>query len=453
MERPDRIASSDAVPVARLAWLAGCLTTAAQPARLAVGFVVALLLWAPGLAWDAAVGPTIDPPGLLAEPWEDLERAEAQATMRRISAQLLPDVTFEGAQIPADQLAAALAARADDLADDPAAAERMRAAARRVRALVPLGSFQALTGAEAEAWAAVIDGARSLDPRPVVAGLGAAFIDVPRACIARDTAFASVFGAWTLLVAAIGFGAFARMEAVHAAGRGMLEAGGALRFAAERWQALAMSWVGPVAVGVTVAIPVVAFGALFRTDIGGWIGAVLYVVPMALGAIAGLAFMLAVLGAPFGPAAVSADGLGGLEGSQRGAIYFLARPFSWLMVMAAAAGIVAIGLAILRTVGWALTLVPAVAVDLGSGGASPTVSLASDPGRWWIPLDGREALVWGWVTVFSMLLSGACLSLVAGALTRAYLLLRESCDGQPTDAVWPYEIPADVTDTLPPAAT
>ncbi|MFM9146000.1 MAG: hypothetical protein ACKORL_11780 [Phycisphaerales bacterium] len=131
MERPDRIASSDAVPVARLAWLAGCLTTAAQPARLAVGFVVALLLWAPGLAWDAAVGPTIDPPGLLAEPWEDLERAEAQATMRRISAQLLPDVTFEGAQIPADQLAAALAARADDLADDPAAAERMRTAARR----------------------------------------------------------------------------------------------------------------------------------------------------------------------------------------------------------------------------------------------------------------------------------------------------------------------------------
>jgi hypothetical protein len=81
------------------------------------------------------------------------------------------------------------------------------------------------------------------------------------------------------------------------------------------------------------------------------------------------------------------------------------------------------------------------------------VSIASDPGRWWIPLDGREALVWGWVTVFSMLVSGACLSLVAGALTRAYLLLRESCDGQPTDAVWPYEIPADVTDTLPPAAT
>jgi hypothetical protein len=450
VERPDRIASSDAVPVARLAWLAGCLTTAAQPARLAVGFVVALLLWGPGLAWDAAVGPSIDPPGLLAEPWGDLERAEAQAAMRRISAQLLPDVTFEGAQIPADELAAALAARADDVADDPAAAERMRAAARRVRALVPLGSFQALTGAEAEAWAAVIDGARSLDPRPVVAGLRAAFIDVPLACIGRDTAFAAVFGAWSLLVAAIGFGAFARMEAVHSAGRGMLEAGGALRFAAERWQALAMSWAGPVAIGVAVSIPVVAFGALFRTGAGGWIGAVLYVIPLALGALAGLAFILAVLGAPFGPAAVAADGLGGLEGSQRGAIYFLARPLSWLMVMAA--GIVAIGLAILRAVGWALTAVPAIAVDLGSGGASPVVALGAEPARWWIPLDGREALVWGWVTVFSMLLAGACLSLVAGALTRSYLLLRESCDGQPTDAVWPYEIPADVTDTLPPAA-
>jgi hypothetical protein len=108
VKSPDRIASSDAVPASRLAWIAGALNTAAQPSRLAVGFVVALLLWAPGLAWDAAVGPTIDPPGLLAEPWDDIERADAERTMRRLAAQLVPEVNYEGPRVPAAELAATI---------------------------------------------------------------------------------------------------------------------------------------------------------------------------------------------------------------------------------------------------------------------------------------------------------------------------------------------------------
>ena len=67
MKSPDRIAASDAVPASRLAWIAGALNTAAQPSRLAVGFVVALIslaalrnfgpvLFYVGLAIFAAVG-------------------------------------------------------------------------------------------------------------------------------------------------------------------------------------------------------------------------------------------------------------------------------------------------------------------------------------------------------------------------------------------------------------
>ena len=46
----------------------------------------------------------------------------------------------------------------------------------------------------------------------------------------------------------------------------------------------------------------------------------------------------------------------------------------------------------------------------------------------------------------AFLVAGAALSLVVGALARGYLALRESCDGQPVDASWPYEVPMDVTD-------
>jgi hypothetical protein len=41
--------------------------------------------------------------------------------------------------------------------------------------------------------------------------------------------------------------------------------------------------------------------------------------------------------------------------------------------------------------------------------------------------------------------------LLVGTFTRGYLLLREACDGQPTDAVWPFETPLDVSE-VPAAA-
>ena len=138
-----RRSAAETVPVARLAWIAGALATAAQPGRVAIGFLAAVLLWVPGLAWDRAAGPTVDPPGLLAEPWDDVERDEAQRTLRRMAAINVPEIDFEGAILPAEDLAAVLEARADELGLDPQA-ERVRAAARRAATLAPLGAFNML---------------------------------------------------------------------------------------------------------------------------------------------------------------------------------------------------------------------------------------------------------------------------------------------------------------------
>jgi hypothetical protein len=451
VDRSARIAASDVVPFARFAWLAGCLGTAVQPARLAVGLLAALLLWLPGIAWDRAVGPRIDPPGLLAEPWDDLERDDAQRTLRRLAVQHVPEMDFEGATIPAEDLAAALAARADSLGRDPEA-ERVRMAARRAAGLVPLGSFQALSAAEAEAASAIVDGALAVDVRPVAAGFRAAVIDIPVACLDRDPVFAVAFGAWAVLALLVTGGAFARMEGSQVAGRGVLSARDALTFAADRWTALVLAWVGPVGIAAAVGVLCYAWGFLFRSDAGSWIGAALYALPLVVGAIAGLALVIACIGAPLAPAAIACDGLDALDASQRGAVYFLARPLLWVLTLLAMMGVVAIGLVILRVFGWALTAYPAALVDLGAGGAAPVHSVPLSPARWAIPLEPRSALVWSWVLLVGVVLTGASISLVAGALTRSYLLLREACDGQPVDSTWPFEVPLDATDVAPSAS-
>ena len=447
VERSAPIASSDAVPAARLAWIAGAIGSATQPSRLAIGFLLAVLLWGPGLAWDAAVGPSIDPPGLLRERWDDLDHDESQRVLRRLAVQHVPEASFEGARLPAAELAAALERRADELGSDPQA-ERVHAAARTAAMYAPLGSFQALADAEAEACGVVVDGTLGLDVRAVASGFRTAVVDVPLACFARDTVFACAFGAWSLLLLAVGVGAIARMEAVQLAGRPLLTARAALTFAADRWTGMAIAWVGPVVIASVIGCACYAFGFLFRTGVGGWLGAALYVVPLAVGGIAGLALFVAALGAPTAPAAVACDGLDGLDASQRGAIYFLARPVLWIVTMLATLAVIALGLAILRIVGWAITAFPAALVDLGSGGAAPVHALTVVPGRWAVPIDGRSALVWAWVLVVGLALGGAAFSLVAGALARAYLLLREACDGQPVTSTWPFELPIDVSDPV-----
>jgi hypothetical protein len=440
-----RRSAAETVPVARLAWIAGALATAAQPGRVAIGFLAAVLLWVPGLAWDRAAGPTVDPPGLLAEPWDDVERDEAQRTLRRMAAINVPEIDFEGAILPAEDLAAVLEARADELGLDPQA-ERVRAAARRAATLAPLGAFRALAVAESDAVSAVVDGVLALDVRPVAAGFRAAAIDVPVAAFRREPLFACAFGAWAVLVLVVAAGAVARMEVVQVAGRGTLGARQALEFAAGRWSALVLSWLAPLAIAGALGAGCWAWGLLFRTSAGGWVGSVLYLVPLAVGGVAGLALVIAALGAPTSPAAVACDGLEAMEASQRGAIYFLARPVLWVASMLGALLTIAVGLVVLRVFGWALSAFPAMMVDLGAAGAAPVHSIPVSPGRWSIPLDARSALVWWSVMPVAFAVAGATLSLVVGALTRAYLAMRECCDGQPVDASWPYEVPIDVTD-------
>ncbi len=453
VDRSAQLAASDAVPFSRLAWIAGALGTAAQPHRLVVGFLLALLLWVPGLAWDASVGATIDPPGLLAEPWDDIEQDDAQRTLRRLAVQHVPDRNFEGARIPAAELAAALALRAAELVSDGSdqQAERVAAAARRAASLAPLGNFQALAAAQADACAAVIDGALALDVRPIAAGFRATVIDVPAACASRSTIFACVFGAWAMLVLAVGAGALARMEAVQISGRGLLRPGAAVAYAVERWTTFLLSWLAPVAIAAVVGITCVAWGFLFRSNVGGWIGAALYIVPLFVGAIAGIALLIAALGAFHAPSAIACDGLSALDASQRGAIYFLARPMLWTVVLGTTLAVVTVGFAILRIIGWAITAFPAAMVDIGANGAAPVHALAISPQHWAIPLDGRALFIWAWVLLIAIAVAGAAISLLVGTLTRGYLLLREACDGQPTDAVWPFETPLDVSE-VPPAA-
>ncbi|MBL9140320.1 MAG: hypothetical protein JNK53_00515, partial [Phycisphaerae bacterium] len=199
----------------------------------------------------------------------------------------------------------------------------------------------------------------------------------------------------------------------------------------------------------------VAWGLLFRGEWTGWLGGALYVVPLGIGAVAGLVLLVGALGAPFAPSAVACDGLDALDASQRGAIYAIGRPGLWAVVCVAIAFLSAAGLAALRIIGWMMTSFTAGAVSLGldswsdGGGAIALDSLRVTPDDAPAAWSGPGVAVSWWVALVSVAIAGAFLSLLGGLLTRGYLALRHRCDGQARTDVWPFDLPADVSDQPP----
>ncbi len=434
-----------------LAWVGGAFSSAFQPSRLVAGFVVALLLWLPGLGWDALVGRHVDPTGFTGVPYDDAEQAAVQATLRRLAAEYVPDQPFEEARVPADALAALLHARAAT-APDAGARDALLVAAARVGSLVPLGSFEALLRGEALAAGLVVDGVLGGSLADMVAGLRMIVWDVPWAAWQRDPVFAVVYGLWAALCLAVGAGAIARMEAAQVAQRGCPGAAEGWRFAAGRWSDLVLAWLAPVAIAVVLALLCMAWGVLFRNEWTGWLGGVLYIVPLTVGAVAGLVLVVGALGALFAPCAVASDGLDALDASQRGAIYAIGRPGLWVAVVAVCAGVAAFGLVVLRIIGAIVTGLTAAAVSAGAdpgsvrGGAVLLDALRASPDGQSAAWSGPGVAVAWWVALVSVMVAGAFLSLVWGLLTRGYLALRLRCDGQPREDIWPFELATDVAD-------
>lgn len=422
-----------------------------QPARLIAGFLLALAIWLPGLVWDARVGANIDATGLLAEPYDDAEQAEVQAALRRLARDYAPDAVFESARVPAKELAAILEASAR-AAPDTASRDMLLVAAAHAGSLAPMGTFQALIQAESRAAGMVIDGVLSVAPADVVLGVRLAFWDTPRAVWERDRVFAVVFGLWCALTLAVGAGALARMEASQLSGRGTMSASQAFGFAAGRWTDLVLAWLAPLAIAGGLGSLCVAWGLLFRNDWSEWFGGALYVFPLLVGTIAGLTLVLWGLGLPFAPAAVACDGLDAMDAAQRGAAYAIARPGTWVLCSAVVILVAGAGLAVARIVAWVITGFTASTVGLGAGwGRADGAGVVLDRVR---VAPDSAVVVWGgpgvavswWVSVASVIVLGAFLSLLAGLLTRAYLVLRERCDGQGIFEIWPFERPSDVSD-------
>jgi hypothetical protein len=436
----------------RFGWIGGALMPALQPARLVAGFVVALAIWLPGLGWDALVGPTIDPTGILAEPFGDAEQASVQATLRRLAGDYAPDAVFEGARVPARELASVLEASAHR-APDRQSEEILRMAAAHAASMAPLGTFEAVLLAQSRAASTLMDGITGASPSDLMIGLRLAVWEIPTALWARDPVFAVVFGLWCVLVLAVGAGTLGRMEAVQAAGRGTLSAGQGLAFAVNRWADLVLAWLVPLGIAAVLGLVCMAWGLLFRFEWTAWVGGVLYVIPLVIGMVAGLALAVWALGLALAPAAVVCDGLDSLDASQRGAAYAIGKPAAWLACAAIVVVVTSAGLVVVRAIAWVVTAFTATFVEFGA-------SMGSRVDRAPVTLEylrfspDPTATTWGgpamaanwWMGVASALVAGAFLSLLSGLLTRAYLCLRERCDGQEIQEIWPFELPTDVSD-------
>lgn len=393
----------------------------------------------------------MDATGFIGVPYDDAEQAAVQATLRRLAVEYVPDQVFESARVPADDLAALLQARAAS-APDAGARDALLIAAQRAGSLAPVGSFEALLRGEAFAAGLVVDGFLGGSVADAVSGIRMALWEIPCAAWQRDPVFAVVYGLWAALWMTVGAGALARMEALHVAGRHAPTALEGWRFAAGRWSDLVLAWLAPVAIAVVLSVLCMAWGLLFRSEWTGWIGGVLYIVPLTVGMVAGLVLVVGTLGACFAPCAVASDGLDALDASQRGAIYAIGRPGAWVAVVATVAGVAGFGLVVLRLIGAIMTGVSAAAVSAGAdpgsvrGGAVLLDALHAAPDGARAVWSGPGVAVAWWVALVSVVVAGAFFSLVWGLFTRGYLLLRQRCDGQPRADIWPFELVTDVAD-------
>lgn len=408
------------------------------------GIIISVAIWLPGVGWDALIGPTVDPSGLLAEPFDDAEQAEVQATLRRLAAEHAPDAVFETARVPAQELAVILEQRAAE-APDASTRDTLLIASARSASLAPLGAFHAFLQSEARAAGLIVDGVLSATLPDIVIGARVACWDIPRALWLRDPVFAVIFALWCVLTLAVGGGAISRMEAMSAAGREVLSARQGFQFAAERWADLVLAWLAPLGIAALLGLVCVLWGLLFRTSVGGWIGGALYVVPLLVGLVAGICIVVWLLGSPFAPSAVACDGLDAMDASQRGAIYAISRPGAWLFRLAIVLVVAGAGLAIARLIAWLVTGFTASFVSLGAGGAE-FESVRVTPDAAVFSWSGPGVAIGWWLSLVSAIVMGAFFSVLFALLTRAYLSLRERCDAQPVTEIWPFEPATDVSD-------
>jgi len=246
---------------------------------------------------------------------------------------------------------------------------------------------------------------------------------------------------WTLLV-----GAVSRSAVMDAARGQTVTLAESVAFAWARRGALVGAYVIPAVTAAVLAGLLWLFGvALLRLPGLDVAGGLLYGVALLLGFCFTLIVLGFAAGFPLLIPAVAGDDADGVDAVQRAYSFLLERPFSYLVWTAAllaqgAAGVFVVTALLVTAINWTAGLAapadPVIAGDVPVFGAVP--ERLGPEGETLAGTDALAAAAIGLWERFALALAGAfAVSVFACASSLVYLRLRQACDGQSIDDVWP----------------
>ena len=435
----------------------GCVMSALQPARLAVGLLMVAALFTFGRIWDGLATPPIHPDGLAAGLNTTYDSSELQRTLRNALREFAPNEAPSGdpstwEPLDADEVRATIEPAYRRLrAEAPtaeAAATLDRAFDARlddIEAHRPKGAFEATFRHLSACLKLIVGSIVALEPAAILQATENVCIVMPRALWKQAPWFTVVFGLLLILVLAIGGGALSRMAASQVAGGERLRVRSAIEFARGRWSALVWAQVLPMILILLLCGATVAIGVLMVAPVIDIIGGVGYGFALLLGFLIAFLFLGYAVGFGLLVPAVACENCDGADAVQRAYAYAVTKPLHlivyWIVsIIGLALGFVLVALVARLTLNITAELFGAVSDN-------PALAITGvAEGYELMPRSLRETGAWHsnwaadaiqfWQTLVVCLVGGWVFAYHFSASTVVYLLMRRLCDGQEIDDIW-----------------
>jgi len=265
-------------------------------------------------------------------------------------------------------------------------------------------------------------------------------------------AFLFLCGLWALAVWGLFGGVITRAAAVELATRDRAKTGRTVHYAASKWRAYFAAPFFPLIGVLLIGLPIAVVGLLLRTEITGWVAALVWPFLLLDGFLMVLLLAGLLFGWPLMWANISVEGVDSFDAIGRAYNYVFQRPLQYLFYALVAAGLGALGwLFVWNFVTAMVGLTYGTAAwGAGSGRIETLLGQSADPQS----LQTFSGwLISFWVQCPKLLGVGFLYSYFWTASTAIYYLLRRDADATEMDEVCPEEEeqPAQAAPPLPTA--
>jgi len=256
----------------------------------------------------------------------------------------------------------------------------------------------------------------------------------------RMSRFAFLFlcGLWALAVWALFGGMITRAAAVELATRDRAKTGRTIRYAASKWRSYFAAPFFPLLGVLLIGLPIALVGLLLRTEITGWLAALVWPFLLLDGFLMALLLTGLLFGWPLMWANISVEGVDSFDAVGRAYNYVFQRPLQYLFYALVATGLGALGWLFVWNFVAAVVGLTYGAAAWGAGSARMETLLGQSTGLGAIGTFSAWLITF-WAQCLKLLGVGFLYSFFWTSSTAIYYLLRRDADATEMDEVCPEE--------------